>query len=77
MFTGLFFLEMMIKLAGFGIKTYFRDPFNLFDCVIVVSSIVDLFVTYLSSSASGGAITAFRAFRLLRIFMLAKSWKQL
>lgn len=47
-FTLLFTIEMLIKLIGYGIKTYFNDAFNLFDCVIVVSSIVDLFVTYLS-----------------------------
>lgn len=28
------------------------------------------------SSSSGGAITALRAFRLIRVFKLAKSWKK-
>ena len=67
---------MLIKLLGFGIKTYFKDPYNVFDSVIVISNIVDFFVSFLVSSESGGAITALRAFRLFRIFKLAKSWKK-
>eukprot|EP00347_Sterkiella_histriomuscorum_P013361 403365010 len=77
LFTVTFISEMLIKMIGLGLKSYFIDPFNSFDCLIVLSSVIDLFVSYLLSSSNGGAFTALRAFRLLRIFKLAKSWKKL
>ena len=38
-------LEMIIKLLALGAKKYFNDAFNSFDCVVVLTSIVDLMVT--------------------------------
>lgn len=76
-FTGIFVFEMAVKLLAFGFKGYFRDPFNAFDSVIVLASLVDLVISNLNAFSLGGAITAFRAVRLLRIFKLAKSWKKL
>ena len=78
-FFTIFFLEMIIKLIGLGSKTYFKDRFNLFDFAIVLISTVDIFLyTYMDSedATSKGAISALRAFRLLRIFKLAKSWRE-
>jgi hypothetical protein len=75
-FTVIFFGEMLIKLIGFGFKGYFRDTFNDFDCLVVIVSIVDISITYSYINYSGGAMTALRAFRLLRVFKLAKSWKR-
>ncbi|CDW82905.1 voltage-gated ion channel superfamily [Stylonychia lemnae] len=75
-FSMVFMIEMIIKLLAFGFKAYFRDPFNVFDCVVVISSLIDLFVSFLVDSSSGGAITALRGFRLIRIFKLAKAWKK-
>ena len=82
-----FLLEMIIKMLGYGLNGYFRDKFNIFDCFIVVVSSVELVIKlanfgsgiyiyiyiYIAVS-TGGAITAFRAIRLLRIFKLARSW---
>jgi hypothetical protein len=76
-FSLIFFVEMITKFLGIGIKCYFKDAFNSFDCFIVVISIIDISMTYSAiSSSSSGAITALRAFRLLRVFKLAKSWKK-
>lgn len=69
-------IELILKLFAFGIRTYFIDAFNVFDSVVVLSSLIDLFVSHLLQSESGGAITALRAFRLIRVFKLAKSWKK-
>lgn len=69
---------MIIKLTALGFKYYFSDEFNAFDGVVVLASVIDLFISnLLVGYQAGGAITAFRAFRLLRIFKLAKSWKKL
>lgn len=78
-FFCVFFLEMLIKIAGLGPNLYIKDQFNIFDALIVSLSVVDVIVTYSmpNSGNGGGAISAFRAFRLLRIFKLAKSWTKL
>jgi len=48
----------------------------------VILSVVDVSLSYTMASTDDGfsgkgAISAFRAFRLLRVFKMAKSWKQL
>jgi Ion transport protein len=74
----IFIIEMVIKLLGYGLKGYFMDSFNIFDCVIVISTIVDICISFISGGDIGGsALTALRAFRLLRVFKLAKTWKKL
>lgn len=76
-FSLVFIFEMFIKLIGHGLSSYFKDAFNTFDCIVVLMTILDLFVSNLLAFESGGAFTALRTFRLLRIFKLAKSWKKL
>ena len=79
--TGVFIVEMVIKLFGFGVKNYFGDYFNRFDFVIVLISVIDLLlVSYLLLSSDvkqrgSGVMTVFRALRMLRIFKLTKKWK--
>jgi hypothetical protein len=75
-FSILFLIDMIFKLLGFGIKNYFKDSFNTFDCIIVITSIIDIFVSNLVDNYDGGSLTALRTFRLLRIFKLAKSWQR-
>ena len=75
-FSAIFFIEMVVKLLGLGVKNYFKDPFNAFDCLIVLTSALDVGFTTAKIKESGSGITALRAFRLLRIFKLAKSWKR-
>ena len=66
---------MILKLIGYGFRYYIKDRFNIFDAIIVILSVVDVALSFTSSNLGGGAISAFRAFRLLRVFKLAKSWK--
>ena len=76
--SAIFLLEMIIKLIGMGFKFYFKDKFNAFDSFIVAISVVDIALTLSNTTTNdGGAITAMRGFRLLRIFKLAKSWREL
>lgn len=76
-FSVIFFFELVIKVIGLGFKGYASDLSNLFDCFIVIVSTIDMVMTYSGAESSGGgAISAMRAFRLLRIFKLAKSWKK-
>jgi hypothetical protein len=77
--STVFFIEMFLKMKGLGLEVYFKDKFNTFDCFIVFTSTVDFIVVYTMSSGGGGggAISALRAFRLMRVFKLAKSWRKL
>ena len=73
-FYFIFLMEMVVKLVGQGLRSYFLDKFNAFDALIVAISSLDIVIYYSTSSRRAGAITALRAFRLLRVFKLAKSW---
>ena len=73
--SWIFFAEMVIKLIGLGIKSYASDSFNLFDCAVVIISLIENIIDWLGISfGGGGAISALRAIRLLRVFKLARSW---
>ena len=73
--SWIFFFEMVIKMIGLGIKDYSADSFNLFDCTVVIISFVDLIISNIGVEFNGGgAISALRAVRLLRVFKLARSW---
>ncbi|XP_035239389.1 dihydropyridine-sensitive L-type skeletal muscle calcium channel subunit alpha-1-like isoform X1 [Anguilla anguilla] len=55
-FTVLFTVEMILKLMAFKAKGYFGDPWNVFDFLIVIGSIVDVVLSEIDSAlaASGG-----------------------
>jgi hypothetical protein len=65
-----FSLECILKLTGLEIKEFVNDNFNIFDLVIVLFSIVELFF---SDNSKSGVISALRAFRLLRLIKLVRS----
>lgn len=43
-FDIVFILEMFLKWCGLGFKSYWRDSWNVFDAVIVFSSILNIIV---------------------------------
>ena len=61
-----------------------KDAFNLFDALIVIISLVELFIippSFIKEPAdeggAGGGISALRSFRLFRVFKLAQQWKSM
>lgn len=42
-FTLIFFIEMIVKLLGFG-KRYFRDNWNRFDFLVVMTSVTFIII---------------------------------
>jgi len=44
--ASIFFVELLIKILGLGFRTYWKEFFNRFDCIIVLLSAVDMLVTY-------------------------------
>lgn len=75
--TFAFVAEMVLKLIGFGFCNYIRDYFNIFDCIVVVSSVIDFIISVQFNNKSISSATALRAFRLIRIFKLARTWTKL
>ncbi|XP_068939098.1 voltage-dependent L-type calcium channel subunit alpha-1F, partial [Petaurus breviceps papuanus] len=71
-FTGLFTVEMLLKVIAFKPKHYFCDAWNTFDALIVVGSVVDIAVTEVNSSEDSSriSITFFRLFRVMRLVKL-------
>ncbi|XP_076862623.1 voltage-dependent L-type calcium channel subunit alpha-1C isoform X1 [Brachyhypopomus gauderio] len=45
LFTGLFTVEMILKLIAFKPRGYFSDPWNVFDFLIVIGSIIDVILS--------------------------------
>ncbi|XP_055985321.1 sodium channel protein type 10 subunit alpha [Sorex fumeus] len=70
-FTGFFTAEMVLKIIAFDPYYYFQKKWNIFDCVIVTISLMEL------GMAKKGSLSVLRTFRLLRVFKLAKSWPTL
>ena len=71
-----FLFEMVIKVNAFGIKKYFKDSYNIFDSVIVISACFDFVFYWFYEDKSAGVTTALRSLRLLRIFKLARNWRR-
>uniref|UniRef100_A0A670Y4D7 Calcium voltage-gated channel subunit alpha1 H n=1 Tax=Pseudonaja textilis TaxID=8673 RepID=A0A670Y4D7_PSETE len=65
-FTSMFALEMLLKLLAFGIWGYIKNPYNIFDGIIVVISVWEII-----GQADGG-LSVLRTFRLLRVLKLVR-----
>ncbi|CAI2381758.1 unnamed protein product [Moneuplotes crassus] len=65
-FTIIFAFEVILKIIGKGMKEFSRDRFNLFDTLIVIFSVLELFIS--SGNSSFSALRAFRLFRIFKIF---------
>uniref|UniRef100_A0A8K9WNH3 Voltage-dependent L-type calcium channel subunit alpha n=1 Tax=Oncorhynchus mykiss TaxID=8022 RepID=A0A8K9WNH3_ONCMY len=84
LFTGLFTVEMILKLIAFKPRHYFVDAWNTFDALIVVGSVVDIAITEVNVSSppfslpglqnsednARISITFFRLFRVMRLVKL-------
>lgn len=85
-FTAVFALEFIFKLAAFRFKNYFGDAWNVFDFIIVLGSFIDIVyseVNTMSAAAKeatsaaggkqgGGSIISINFFRLFRVMRLVK-----
>ncbi|KAM6044576.1 voltage-dependent L-type calcium channel subunit alpha-1S isoform 2-T2 [Chlamydotis macqueenii] len=71
-FTVLFTLEMILKLMAFKAKGYFGDPWNVFDFLIVIGSIIDVILSEIDDPDDNSrvSITFFRLFRVMRLVKL-------
>ncbi|XP_035254709.1 voltage-dependent T-type calcium channel subunit alpha-1I-like isoform X3 [Anguilla anguilla] len=65
-FTSMFALEMILKLTAFGCFCYLRNPYNIFDGIIVIISVCEIV------GQSDGGLSVLRTFRLLRVLKLVR-----
>uniref|UniRef100_A0A8C9T7A2 Voltage-dependent T-type calcium channel subunit alpha-1H n=1 Tax=Scleropages formosus TaxID=113540 RepID=A0A8C9T7A2_SCLFO len=65
-FTSMFALEMLLKLLAYGLFGYIKNPYNIFDGIIVVISVWEII-----GQADGG-LSVLRTFRLLRVLKLVR-----
>uniref|UniRef100_A0A8K9XIJ7 Voltage-dependent L-type calcium channel subunit alpha n=1 Tax=Oncorhynchus mykiss TaxID=8022 RepID=A0A8K9XIJ7_ONCMY len=70
LFTGLFTVEMILKLIAFKPRGYFSDPWNVFDFLIVIGSIIDVILSEINVNNARISITFFRLFRVMRLVKL-------
>jgi hypothetical protein len=62
-----------MKLFGLGIKEYVRDKMNVFDCLIVICSLVEVFLSSSSGISNFRSLRLLRALRVLRVARLIRS----
>ncbi|XP_065091466.1 voltage-dependent calcium channel type A subunit alpha-1-like isoform X6 [Ochlerotatus camptorhynchus] len=67
-FTGMFSVETVLKIIGFGARNFFKDAWNVFDLITVIGSIVDALILLLwENSFNVGFLRLFRAARLIKL----------
>ncbi|XP_078794178.1 voltage-dependent T-type calcium channel subunit alpha-1G isoform X6 [Oryzias latipes] len=65
-FTSLFSLEMLLKVLVYGPFGYIKNPYNIFDGIIVVISVWEII------GQQGGGLSVLRTFRLMRVLKLVR-----
>ncbi|XP_047465685.1 voltage-dependent T-type calcium channel subunit alpha-1G isoform X5 [Mugil cephalus] len=65
-FTSLFSLEMLLKVLVYGPFGYIKNPYNIFDGIIVVISVWEIV------GQQGGGLSVLRTFRLMRVLKLVR-----
>ncbi|CAH2068329.1 unnamed protein product, partial [Iphiclides podalirius] len=81
-FTGMFSVETVLKIIAYGVKNFFKDPWNIFDFITVIGSIIDALIMEFGSDLAEncadiscqqentfnvGFLRLFRAARLIKL----------
>ncbi|CAG9110110.1 unnamed protein product [Plutella xylostella] len=67
-FTFFFLFETVLKLIAFGCANFFKDPWNTFDFITVIGSIIDaLIMEFGENTFNVGFLRLFRAARLIKL----------
>uniref|UniRef100_A0A672GMR4 Voltage-dependent L-type calcium channel subunit alpha n=1 Tax=Salarias fasciatus TaxID=181472 RepID=A0A672GMR4_SALFA len=69
-FTGVFTVEMILKLIAFKPRGYVGDAWNVFDALVVIGSVVDIILSQNTEDSARISITFFRLFRVMRLVKL-------
>ncbi|XP_033238120.1 voltage-dependent T-type calcium channel subunit alpha-1G isoform X3 [Drosophila pseudoobscura] len=73
-FSGIFAVEMLLKVVAEGPFRYIANGFNVFDGIIVILSAIEICQQFLGNGTGGGGsgLSVLRTFRLLRILKLVR-----
>ena len=72
-FTMVFTMDLVFKVIALGISAFFKDGFNNFDLIIVITAIYQIVLEESGNGEkAGGFMLVLRAFRCFRIFKLFK-----
>ena len=77
LFNVIFAVELVMKLLALGVSLYFKSFGNTFDALIVVFGIVEIVGERFWGNAGPKGLSVLRAFRLLRVVRLLKSFESL
>ncbi|XP_042203568.1 voltage-dependent calcium channel type A subunit alpha-1-like isoform X6 [Homarus americanus] len=74
-FTSFFLLECIMKILAYGCRNFFKDPWNIFDFITVIGSIIDALVVEFGRMYGEGTenfinvgfLRLFRAARLIKL----------
>ncbi|XP_042869761.1 voltage-dependent calcium channel type A subunit alpha-1-like isoform X6 [Penaeus japonicus] len=69
-FTSFFTIECLLKIAAFGVRNFFKDPWHTFDFITVIGSIIDALVVEFGDEENFinvGFLRLFRAARLIKL----------
>ncbi|XP_053174294.1 voltage-dependent L-type calcium channel subunit alpha-1D isoform X2 [Scomber japonicus] len=69
-FTGVFTVEMILKLIAFKPRDYVGDAWNVFDALVVIGSVIDIILSQNTEDSARISITFFRLFRVMRLVKL-------
>merc|ERR1719361_2088296 len=79
-FTALFLIECVVKIIGLR-AYYFRDPFNVFDFIVIMLSAIGLILenllAFFVSPTLLRVVRVFRIFRVLRVIKAARGIRRL
>jgi hypothetical protein len=65
-----------MKIIGYSVR-FFLDPWNIFDMIIVILTLLGIIISSTVNSSFGPQTTIIRSFRILRIFLFFKRNKGL
>ena len=67
-FTGIFILECILKIIGYGFRAYFHSSWNKFDFFVVIASLIDLAV----GNVDGFDATFLKSFQIIRVLRVLR-----
>lgn len=66
-----FLVEIVIRVTGVGIRSYLRDPWNIFDVVIALGSLGSM-ILYQQQKIKIKFLSFIKSFKILRLIRLLK-----
>ena len=74
-FTAVFIFECIAKIIGLGIKKYWLNTWNRFDLFVVISSLVDIIMSFLGGGGFSFLRVGPQLARVIRVFRVARLLK--